>query len=633
MAIVKLSKFRLYGMNEDKDSVIDVLYKSKLLHIKNIDNVKGVTKDFDETKQIAIKNKMQKVQKVIEYYQNLSGVQSIDKIEVNEDEFHNFEKNNPDIISKIDNINEILELAEEKKRLILELKNDKERLENQKISSNETEKSIFILDGTIETCKIESLKSFLETLNFSYYEVSEKGKVEIISNEEEKILVEEKAVDFNLKLETLNSKMVSIQLYESYTNLVQQYNEKSLREILKNGNSELNLFKIYYDYLNYSFSKLELNKDLGFTKKTFILEGYLEETQKETLENLIKSKNLKVSYEFMKPEKDDDVPTKTKNKKFIKPFEFVTNMYSVPKYNELDPNFWVGLFFSLFFGFIMADIGYGILLLGIGLFFVLKKNASQGLKSLMKVVAIGGVFAIFFGVLFGSFLGYTHDAMPFVPKAVLPDPSKNVMMYLIASVVIGAVQIMVGFALKGILLLRRKKIGEAICSAFAWDIFFIGAGIFALDILKITNGLMMVGLIVALFGVATAVIGNIFINKGFERVSKSFGSLYSILNLFSDLLSYTRLFGLMLSGVIIASIVNQLAGGFYTVAWKIPFGILISLIGHAFNISMGALGAYIHDARLQYIEFFSRFYEGEGELFTPFGSNYSYIKLIEKVED
>ena len=83
----------------------------------------------------------------------------------------------------------------------------------------------------------------------------------------------------------------------------------------------------------------------------------------------------------------------------------------------------------------------------------------------------------------------------------------------------------------------------------------------------------------------------------------------------------------MLSGVIIATIVNQLASGFYTTLWQIPFGVLISLIGHGFNISMGALGAYIHDARLQYIEFFSRFYEGEGELFTPFGSNFSYIKL------
>ena len=143
---------------------------------------------------------------------------------------------------------------------------------------------------------------------------------------------------------------------------------------------------------------------------------------------------------------------------------------------------------------------------------------------------------------------------------------------------------------------------------------------------------MLVGIIVACSGVGISVIGNLFINKGFERVSKSFGSLYSILNLFSDLLSYTRLFGLMLSGVIIATIVNQLAGGFYTSVWKIPFGLLISFIGHAFNISMGALGAYIHDARLQYIEFFSRFYEGEGELFTPFGSKFSYINLIE-VED
>ena len=106
--------------------------------------------------------------------------------------------------------------------------------------------------------------------------------------------------------------------------------------------------------LNYKLQKIELDKDLGFTEKTFVLEGYIENDKKQVLEDLIKSKNLCVAYEFSKPTSTDNVPTKTKNKKFVKPFEFVTNMYSVPKYNEIDPNFLLGLFFSLFFGFIMV---------------------------------------------------------------------------------------------------------------------------------------------------------------------------------------------------------------------------------------------------------------------------------------
>jgi len=524
-----------------------------------------------------------------------------------------------------------LQIIEEKNNLINEIKNDKTQAESQNNLEKLNEKTILIISGILENEKTEALKNDLNSLNLADVEINN-NSLEIVCSEEESEKINEILTSHQVTNESLNKKYISTDTFDNFVNIIKLFKEKTANNILETAKNDINLIKTYYDYLNYKIQKIELDKDLGFTQKTFVLEGYVEKDKVKLLEDLIKSKNLEVTYNFSDPSPSDKVPTKTKNKKFVKPFEFVTNMYSVPKYGEIDPNCLVGIFFSLFFGFIMADIGYGILLVGIGLFFTLKKSTGQGLKDLMKVVAIGGVFAIGFGILFGSCLGYTHNDLALIPKAVLPDPSTNVMMYLIASVVIGAIQIMISFLLKGILLIKRKKIAEAICTAFAWDIFFIGAGVFLLDFAKITSGLMVVGLGIAIFGVATAVIGNIIINKGFDRLAKSFGSLYSILNLFSDLLSYTRLFGLMLSGVIIATIVNQLAGGFYTTLWKIPFGIIISLIGHAFNISMGALGAYIHDARLQYIEFFSRFYEGEGVLFTPRTLQFSYIKLIE-VED
>ncbi|MBQ8424786.1 MAG: hypothetical protein IJX17_02040 [Clostridia bacterium] len=630
MAIVKLSKLKLYGLSEDKKLITDLIYKSNLVHIKKVEMVSGLTNFFNENKLLEYKNKLEKVQKVIEYYKN--NLQNTDNndILVKETEFVNFNKTNKNFIQKMEKFHEYLQIVDEKNNLINEIKKSNNLAEDNKNNlSDEKKNSLFIINCLLDNK--DEITDFINSLNMSIYDVDEKKNIVIISVDSELELIKSKLEKLQIKFE-LNTSTVSEDVFNNYQNIIVNLKEKSQNSELEVNDENFKKLKICFDYITYKLQKIELDKDLGFTDKTFILEGYIENDKKQILEDLIKSKNLCVAYEFSKPTNNDKVPTKTKNKKFVKPFEFVTNMYSVPKYNEIDPNFLVGLFFSLFFGFIMADIGYGILLLGIGLFLVLKKGTGQGLKDLMKVVAIGGVFAIVFGLLFGSFLGYTHNDFSFIPKALFPDPSKNVMMYLIASVVIGAVQIMVGFALKGILLIRRRKFGEAICSAFAWDIFFIGAGIFALDLVKVTDGLMMIGLGIAIFGVATAVIGNIIINKGFDRLAKSFGSLYSILNLFSDLLSYTRLFGLMLSGVIIATIVNQLASGFFAVAWQIPFGILILLIGHAFNISMGALGAYIHDARLQYIEFFSRFYEGEGELFTPFGSNFSYIKLIE-VED
>ena len=118
-------------------------------------------------------------------------------------------------------------------------------------------------------------------------------------------------------------------------------------------------------------------------------------------------------------------------------------------------------------------------------------------------------------------------------------------------------------------------------------------------------------------------------SKGFGKFTKGFGALYGVINFFSDILSYARLFGLMLSGAIIGNIVSDMALGMFAGGGMgIVAGALVMLIGHAFNLAMGVLGAYIHDSRLQYIEFFSRFYEGEGELFTPLGSQFEYIQLV-----
>ena len=161
-----------------------------------------------------------------------------------------------------------------------------------------------------------------------------------------------------------------------------------------------------------------------------------------------------------------------------------------------------------------------------------------------------------------------------------------------------------------------------------WDFFFVGLILFVLEFAGVYVGLGTVGIYLAVGSVAISVIGIAFINKGFDRFTKAFGAVYGIINIASDILSYARLFGLMLSGAIIGSIFNDLAAGFLTSPITFIIGAVILVIGHSFNIAMGALGGYIHVARLQYIEFFSRFYEGEGELFVPFGTDFSYVNLI-----
>ena len=219
-------------------------------------------------------------------------------------------------------------------------------------------------------------------------------------------------------------------------------------------------------------------------------------------------------------------------------------MYSAPKYGELDPNGILALFFSIFFGFIMADIGYGLVLVVFGLILALKQKKKTGPKQLWTVIAIGGLFSVLFGIGFGSFFGLSHENFWLVPQAIIPNPVDNVMTLLIACLGAGIVQIMVSFILQGILLIRRKKVFDVICFAFSWDFFFVGLILFALDFMGITSGLTMVGIIIALSSVAICLIGQIVKNKGFNKFTKSFGALYGIINMFSDILSYARLFGL-----------------------------------------------------------------------------------------
>ena len=414
--------------------------------------------------------------------------------------------------------------------------------------------------------------------------------------------------------------------------------EKQIKEIdkkeqvvlnnLLNFRENLAELKIMHDYLKFCMAKEDAENKFRCTQQSFVLEAYLPKDKKEKVDKKLKQTSNSIEYEFVDLDKDEIPPTMTKNNKIVSQFEFVTNMYSAPHYRELDPNAFIALFFSIFFGFVMADIGYGICLFAFGLFMALKQKRQTGFKKLMNVIAIGGLFTIIFGILFGSFFGFSNETLKFVPPAILPNPVDSVITLLVACLAAGVVQIMVSFVLKGILLIKRKQVASAIFTAFTWDFFFVGLALFALDFAGITNGLTLIGIIITGVSVAISVIGTAIISKGFERFTKAFGALYGIINLFSDILSYARLFGLMLSGAIIGSIFNDLASGFLTSPVTFVFGALILIIGHTFNIAMGALGGYIHVARLQYIEFFSRFYEGEGEVFIPFGTDFSYVNLI-----
>ena len=401
--------------------------------------------------------------------------------------------------------------------------------------------------------------------------------------------------------------------------------------------------KIDADYLNFLLEKVRYCETARRTEKTFVLEGFVPSGAEERVVRAVKSVSDAIFTEICEPDKDDNVPTLTRNNGVVRQTEFITDMYSVPHYKEFDPSHTVFFFFTLFMGIIMADIGYGLLMILVGIALAKKIKIDNGAKRLWNIVAIGGFASIIFGFLFNSFFGISV-----LPFRVLPDPvhggKDSIMLVLLGCLGLGVIQITVGYVLKAVNCFRNKRIFDGICDGLVWVFFFVGFVFasfnFLLDYLLsdefvmndgirhffdiLTTPALILLLVSLLFAVVTA--GRK--EKGVGKVTKGFGTLYGLINLMSDILSYARLFGLMLSGMIIAQTFNDIGSGIVAGGGVgIVFGVLVILLGHTFNVAMGVLGAYIHDSRLQYIEYFSKFYTGEGEKFKPFGSDLKYIYI------
>lgn len=642
MSVVEMQKIKLYGASADKNKILNALFETQLIELKTVDEIENTDINFNDEAYTTLENKRAKLERAIQTIETSLDLLPKKQKPVIEKDFdltcEEFEK----IVLRKDEIDLVLAKLDEILNKQSDIKKERTNIENRISSLNPyisvlesfsdftSTKNTTIMLGILPQNAIKEFDNFLRDCPLTTYETAGDGTIlKIYSHNSESFIVTKKLnelgfnkANFDLKTNAEETiKLLKLRLTEL------EAEDKKLLQNLQEFESCLKELKTMHDYIKFCMTKEDAENKFRSTKQAFVLEAYFAKANKDKLDKKLSNSNLSVEYEFLDIDENETPPTITKNNKVVGQFEFVTNMYSAPNYREIDPNIFIAFFFSIFFGFVMADIGYGLILIAFGLFMALRQKRNTGFKQLMFVIAIGGVFTIIFGALFGSFFGLSHEQFFLVPPATIPDPVNNVLTLLVSCLVAGIVQIMVSLALKGIMLIKQKQILNAIFTAFCWDIFLVGVALFLLEYGGMIKGITLIALIIAGVSAVIGAFGQIFTNKGFNRVSKSFGALYGIINYFSDILSYARLFGLMLSGAIIASIVNDLASGFLTSASTFIVGVIILAIGHGFNISMGALGGYIHVARLQYIEFFSRFYTGEGELFVPFGTDLNYVKL------
>lgn len=313
-------------------------------------------------------------------------------------------------------------------------------------------------------------------------------------------------------------------------------------------------------------------------------------------------------------------------------------MYTPPAYHEIDPNPVMSVFYFVIFGLMVADIGYGALLVLAGLFAFFAIKQTSGLKTMLQLFGICGVSAMIVGALFGSCFSYQ------LYEGVIPNPANYPMVMMLLSLLIGIVHICAGIACNMAVKIKRKQALAAWLADFPWIIVFVGfvLAIFnsALDMaayepynaLKLPPIVGQVGLYCCLGALALALLFAGLGTKGFlGKVMKSFGSAYGIINYFSDIMSYIRVFGLMLSSALMGTVINQLGEMVWTGGGiGYVMAIVLLVFAHIFNLVMGILGIYIHNGRLQYVEFFGKFYTGDGHLFVPFGSDTKYTLVTEK---
>lgn len=383
--------------------------------------------------------------------------------------------------------------------------------------------------------------------------------------------------------------------------------------------------KILHDYYDVALREIDADANLGKTNRTFLLEAWVPADKEgevaAAMDNVLDVKMI----DFRDPLDDEQPPTLTVNNKIIAPYEEITNMYSVPNYRERDPNSFVAVFFFVFFGVMLGDAGYGILLTIGALLLAKIIKPAKGMRNLIYVIAMGGVSTVFWGIMFGGW--FSIDTAGTVLQPLLFSPLDNPLGFVAISLALGAIQICTGMVLSGIAKWEKGSPWDGIFDDFLWVLFFIFGAVLALGSV-FGNGMMSdVGLYGMLGSLVLVMLTAGRHGKGvFGKVVGGFGGLYKVIGFLSDLLSYLRLFGLGLATGVIGMVFNEIAGIFSGPIGMV-FAVIVLLIGHTLNVAVNVLGAYVHDSRLQFIEFFSRFYTGEGYLFSPIVGETKYTNI------
>ena len=400
---------------------------------------------------------------------------------------------------------------------------------------------------------------------------------------------------------------------------VVQEEQKTLEAGFAISQDEKTLLQCYHDEVEVQRDRARAGDKLLATKQAFYFDGWVPAESQEEVIRVLDAHDC--WHDIREPEKGEETPTLMKNNSFVTPVEVITELYSLPKSYEVDPTPIFSLFYIVFFGMMFADIGYGLILAGLTLFAV-KKYKPEGLfDKLCKTLFYCGISTAIWGVLFGGFFG---DMLPVKPLWM--NPLDNAMFILAFSCILGVIHLFVGMGIKAYMQIRDGQFFDAVCDVFIWYVFIIGLALLLFGDSFVAPGSGTIGKWMAIIG-AVVIVGCEFIRgKGIGKLV-GLWNLYGTTSYLADILSYSRLLALGLASAVIAQVFNMLGRMLGKGVVGVIGFIIVAVIGHTVNFLINALGSFVHASRLQYVEFFGKFYEGGGTPFRPLERKTKYVKI------
>ncbi len=509
----------------------------------------------------------------------------------------------------------------------IEAKNNEYREEERKLQNqiSQIEKSLPIiqliekLGLKTEYFQLKSIQGFLGRLKRT------KGLKE-----------ELKQVTTQLEFETLNNHAVVFTSKEHASEVLEKLNQRGFEQVdttilEKNGDSEKlrkrleeikgrlaelqeeneEYIQSKKDFILGSKRKLEEESekaeaplDFAVSENTFYIEGYIPDDKvEETKQRLEEVTQDQIAVQELEIEDAEKVPVEMENPNGVENFEFFMDLYSLPKYVETDPTMLTFITFPILFGFMLGDMGYGVVTL---LLFLTLRKLLPSMKRLVNILLASSIWTIIFGAMFGEAFGQETLFGIHFPHVFSRLHDKYTLLY--TSIAVGVLHVNIGLFVGIYNEWKNHGFKAALFEKVSWIVLEIAAVIFGIN--------YMWGTIPMSYGYATLALAVIMIFKG-----EGIKGLVELPQIFSNILSYARLMAIGLASAGLAGVVNDFATQFWSQGvWGILGAVLILVLGHTINIALGLLGPFLHSLRLHYVEFFTKFYEGGGKPYTPFGT-------------